>query len=156
MQDSPSLAIPVVLTRLKQKEWNRAKREWNKVWREVDVRNYLKSLDHQGITFKPADKKAISTKAIVSQIEATRDEQMAKRASLIDPLFARTRPRHHLEFVVDDVSVLQDSLELTFSFLDRTTHQIGSLERKKIESILRGVVPTSWSIRMSSSRLLSS
>jgi paired amphipathic helix protein Sin3a len=102
----------------------------------------LKSSDHQGITFKSADKKAISTKAFVSRIKATRDEQMAKRASLIDPLFARTRPRHHLVFVVDDVSVLQDSLKLTFSFLDRTTHHIGSLERKKIESMLRGVVPT--------------
>ena len=148
MQDSPSLAIPVVLTRLKQKEeeWKRAQREWNKVWREVDARNYLKSLDHQGITFKAADKKAISTKAFVSQIEAARDEQMAKRASLIDPLFARTRPRHHLEFVVDDVSILHDSLKLTFSFLDRTTHQIGSLERKKIESMLRGIVPTFFMI----------
>jgi paired amphipathic helix protein Sin3a len=144
MQDSPSLAIPVVLTRLKQKEeeWKRAQREWNKVWREVDARNYLKSLDHQGITFKTADKKAISTKAFVSQVEAARDEQMAKRASLIDPLFARTRPRHHLEFVVEDVSILQDSLKLTFSFLDRTTHQIASLERKKIEAMLRGFVPT--------------
>lgn len=143
MQDSPSLAIPVVLTRLKQKEeeWKRAQREWNKVWREVDARNYQKSLDHQGISFKAADKKAISTKAFVSQIEAARDEQMAKRASLIDPLFARTRPRHHLEFTVDDIPVLQDGLKLTFSFLDRTTHQIGSLERKKIESLLRGFVP---------------
>lgn len=144
MQDSPSLAIPVVLTRLKQKEeeWKRAQREWNKVWREVDARNYQKSLDHQGITFKAADKKAVSTKAFVSQIEAARDEQMAKRASLIDPLFARTRPRHHLEFVVDDESVLQDGLKLTFSFLDRTTHQIGSIERKKIEALLRGFVPS--------------
>ena len=148
MQDSPSLAIPVVLTRLKAKEdeWKRAQREWNKVWREVDARNYLKSLDHQGISFKASDKKAISTKAFVSQIEAARDEQMAKRASLIDPLFARTRPRHHLEFIVEDVSVLQDALKLTFSFLDRTTHQIGSLERKKIESMLRAFVPTLFMI----------
>lgn len=148
MQDSPSLAIPVVLTRLKQKEdeWKRAQREWNKVWREVDARNYLKSLDHQGISFKAADKKAISTKTFVSQLEAARDEQMAKRASLIDPLFARTRPRHHLEFVVDDIPVLQDGLKLIFSFLDRTTHQIGTAERKKIESLLRGFVPTFFMI----------
>ena len=144
MQDSPSLAIPVVLTRLKQKEdeWKRAQREWNKVWREVDARNYQKSLDHQGITFKAADKKAMSTKAFVTQIETARDEQIGKRASLIDPLFARTRPRHQLEFVVDDMAVMQDALKLTFSFLDHTTHQIGAAERKKIESFLRGFVPT--------------
>ena len=65
---------------------------------------------------------------------------------LIDPLFARTRPRYHLKFVMDDVSVLQDLLKLTLSFLDRTTHQIRSLERKKIKSMLRCVVPTFFMI----------
>ncbi|KAG5651812.1 hypothetical protein H0H81_007335 [Sphagnurus paluster] len=143
MQDTPTVAIPVVLQRLKQKEeeWKRAQREWNKVWREVDARNYIKSLDHQGIYFKAADKKAITIKAFVNQIEAAREEQMAKRASLIDPLFARTRPRHQLEFVVDDVTVLQDVLKLTFSFLDRTQAQINFAERKRIEGFLRTFVP---------------
>ncbi|KAJ7274574.1 hypothetical protein B0H12DRAFT_1089258, partial [Mycena haematopus] len=143
MQDTPALAIPVVLQRLKQKEeeWKRAQREWNKVWREVDARNYSKSLDHQGILFKTADKKAITTKAFVNQIETAREEQMAKRASLIDPLFARTRPRHQLEFVVDDTRVLQDALKLTFSFLDRTQGQINFAERKRIEGFLRLFVP---------------
>lgn len=143
MQDTPSLAIPVVLQRLKQKEdeWKRAQREWNKVWREVDARNYMKSLDHQAIYFKADDKKAITAKAFVNQIEAAREEQMAKRASLIDPLFARTRPRHQLEFVVEDVQVLQDVLKLTFSFLDRTQAQINFGERKRIEGFLRSFVP---------------
>ncbi|KAF7330400.1 Histone deacetylase complex, SIN3 component [Mycena venus] len=120
MQDTPALAIPVVLQRLKQKEeeWKRAQREWNKVWRE-----------------------AITTKAFVNQIETAREEQMAKRASLIDPLFARTRPRHQLEFVMDDTQVLQDALKLTFSFLDRTQGQINFAERKRIEGFLRSFVP---------------
>ncbi|GLB39349.1 putative histone deacetylase (HDAC) interacting [Lyophyllum shimeji] len=143
MQDTPTVAIPVVLQRLKQKEeeWKRAQREWNKVWREVDARNYTKSLDHQAIFFKVADKKANTVKAFVNQIEAAREEQMAKRASLIDPLFARTRPRHQLEFVVDDVTVLQDVLKLTFSFLDRTQAQINFMERKRIEGFLRTFIP---------------
>ncbi|KAH6909564.1 hypothetical protein BKA70DRAFT_1385698 [Coprinopsis sp. MPI-PUGE-AT-0042] len=143
MQDSPALAVPVVLQRLKQKEeeWKRAQREWNKVWREVDARNYAKSLDHQAITFKAADKKAITTKAFVSQIEAAREEQMAARASLIDPLFARTRPRHQLDFVLEDVPILQDALKLTFSFLDRTQAQVNFVERRRIENFLRSFVP---------------
>ncbi|KAG6837451.1 hypothetical protein H0H93_008994 [Arthromyces matolae] len=143
MQESPHIAVPVVLNRLKQKEeeWKRAQREWNKIWREVDARNYTKSLDHQGIYFKTTDKKAITVKGFVNQIEAAREEQMAKRASLIDPLFARTRPRHQLEFVVDDVTVLQDVLKLTFSFLDRTQAQINFVERKRIEGFLRSFVP---------------
>jgi paired amphipathic helix protein Sin3a len=143
MQDSPVLAIPIVLKRLKQKEeeWKRSQREWNKVWREVDARNYTKSLDHQAIVFKTSDKKAITTKSLVSQIEGAREEQMAKRASLIDPLFARTRPRHQLEYVIDDVRILQDTLKLTFSFLDRTQGQINFAERKRIEGFLRSFVP---------------
>ncbi|KXN85581.1 Paired amphipathic helix protein pst1 [Leucoagaricus sp. SymC.cos] len=143
MQDAPVLAIPIVLKRLKQKEeeWKRSQREWNKVWREVDARNYTKSLDHQAIVFKTSDKKAITTKYLVSQIEGAREEQMAKRASLIDPLFARTRPRHQLEYVIDDTRILQDALKLTFSFLDRTQGQINFAERKRIEGFLRSFIP---------------
>ncbi|CAK5268788.1 unnamed protein product [Mycena citricolor] len=143
MQDTPALAIPVVLQRLKQKEeeWKRGQREWNKVWREVDARNYSKSLDHQAIQFKVRDKKALTSKSFVSQIETAREEQVTRRAALIDPLFARTRPRHQLEFVMDDTVVLQDALKLTFSFLDRAQGQINFSERKRIEGFLRNFVP---------------
>ncbi|KAI0674609.1 hypothetical protein C8Q78DRAFT_1015738 [Trametes maxima] len=143
MQDVPATAIPVVLARLKQKheEWKRAQREWDKVWREVDLRNYHKSLDHQAVTFRAADKKATTQKAFVSQIEAARDEQRMQRASLVDPLFARTKPRHQLEFVIEDVPVLQDALKLTLSFLDRTQGQVALADRRKIETFLRSFVP---------------
>lgn len=52
MQDTPALAIPVVLTRLKQKEaeWKRAQSEWNKVWRMMDEANYARSLDFLSLT----------------------------------------------------------------------------------------------------------
>ncbi|KZT20179.1 hypothetical protein NEOLEDRAFT_1182706 [Neolentinus lepideus HHB14362 ss-1] len=144
MQDSPALAIPVVLGRLKQKEeeWKRAQREWNKVWREVDARNYEKSLDHQGITFKMNDKKATSTKAFLNQIEVARDEQIAKRAVMVDPLFSRARPRHQLEYSMEDIPVLQDALRLTLAFLDRTQNQISFAERRRIEGFIRLFVPT--------------
>ena len=143
MQDSPAVSIPVVLARLKQKEeeWKRAQREWNKVWREVDARNYYKSLDHQGIVFKASDKKATTPKAFINQIEAARAEQVAKRAAYIDPLFSRVSPTHQLEFTVEDVSVLQDTLKLVFSFLDRTTGQLSPGERKRVEGFLRTFVP---------------
>jgi paired amphipathic helix protein Sin3a len=37
LYDNPAVAVPIVLSRLKQKdeEWKRAEKEWNKVWREV-------------------------------------------------------------------------------------------------------------------------
>ena len=121
MQDSPALALPVVLTRLKQKEteWKRAQREWNKIWRAVDAANYARSLDHQGITFKMTDKKALTTKAFVAQIEAIMETQMARRAALVDPLYARARPQHQLAYEVEDADVLRDAIKLAFSYLSR-------------------------------------
>nr|GAT60896.1 predicted protein [Mycena chlorophos] len=143
LQENTHQAIPIVMQRLRQKEdeWKRAQREWNKVWREVDARNYSKSLDHQGINFKTADKKAITTKAFVTQIESAREQQISKRASLVDPLLARTRPRHQLEFVLDDTRVLHDALKLTFSFLDRSGQQVVFSERRKVENFLRAFIP---------------
>lgn len=121
MQDTPTLALPVVLARLKQKEmeWKRAQREWNKIWRAVDVANYARSLDHQGITFKTADKKALAAKAFVAQIEAIMETQMARRAALVDPLYARARPQHQLEYEIEDQDVLHDALKLAFAYLAR-------------------------------------
>ena len=150
MQETPALAIPFVLQRLKQKEseWKRAQSEWNKVWREADARNYAKSLDHQSISFKNSDKKALTTKALVNQIETAREEQMAKRAYLIDPLFARTRPRHQLEFVMDNEIVLQDAIKLIFTFLDRTQAQINATERKRIENFLRTFIPLFYTLNI--------
>ncbi|KAH0834686.1 hypothetical protein J3R83DRAFT_10212 [Lanmaoa asiatica] len=125
----------------KEEEWKRAQREWNKIWREVDARNYHKSLDHQAINFKTTDKKAITARAFISQIEAVRDEQMDKRASYIDPLFTRTRPRHQLAYDIEDVGVLQDVIKMTLSLLDRTQGQINGADRKRVEAFLRSFIP---------------
>ena len=121
MQDTPALALPVVLVRLKQKEgeWKRAQREWNKIWRAVDAANYARSLDHQGITFKTVDKKALTAKAFVAQIEAIMETQMARRAALVDPLYARARPQHQLGYEIEDADVLRDAVKLAFSYLSR-------------------------------------
>ncbi|KAG1884813.1 uncharacterized protein F5891DRAFT_1133125 [Suillus fuscotomentosus] len=146
MQDAPALAIPVVLMRLKEKEeeWKRAQREWNKVWREVDARNASRALDHAGIACKAADKKALSAKALVAQIEAARDAQVSQRAALVDPLFARARVRHQLAYEVADTGVLQDAVKMALSFLDRTQGQIGAPERRRIEGFLRTFIPLAF------------
>ena len=54
IKKSPSVAVPVVLKRLKakQEEWQEAQRSFNKTWRDQLEKYYLKSLDHQGINFK--------------------------------------------------------------------------------------------------------
>jgi paired amphipathic helix protein Sin3a len=145
LHDSPSIAVPVVLNRLKQKddEWKRAQREWNKVWREVDGRNYYKSLDHQGVNFKANDKKNYGPKQLVQEIEAKRNEQSKERAKLVDPVFARTLPKDHYAFKLEDAGVLNDCVKLILTFLDRTnTVQYSRSDKMQIESFLQSFVPT--------------
>jgi hypothetical protein len=64
LYSNPNITVPVVLKRLKQKdqEWTKARREWNKIWREVNEKNYYKSLDHQSFFFKQNDKKNLAPK----------------------------------------------------------------------------------------------
>lgn len=142
LHDTPCVAVPIVLHRLKQKdeEWKRAQREWNKVWREVDARNYYKSLDHQGVNFKASDKKSITAKAFVAEIEARKIQQQQRRLTL-DPTLPRPKPRHQLVYVMDDMTVLTDVLKLAFSFLDRSTGSYSSNDRERIEAFLRSFVP---------------
>ncbi|CAO1622068.1 unnamed protein product [Sympodiomycopsis kandeliae] len=81
LHDSPSTSVPVVLARLRQKdeEWKRAQREWNKVWRVVDERNWWKSLDHRGVSWKTHDKKAITSRGLIGEIELRRAEDVGRR-----------------------------------------------------------------------------
>lgn len=140
LHDNPCNAVPVVLARLKQKdeEWKRSQREWNKVWREVDARNYYKSLDHQGVNFKSSDKKAITSKALVAEIESRRTQQLQRRLA-IDATLPRPRINHQLTYKIDDVNVLVDVVKLAFSFLDRAAYNKADCDR--IEGLLRGFVP---------------
>ncbi|KAJ7242561.1 hypothetical protein B0H12DRAFT_1132175 [Mycena haematopus] len=134
LQDAPVVAVPVVLTRLKQKddEWRRAQREWSRTWREVDSKNFYKSLDHQGISFKQNDKKNITAKHFVADIEALRAAQA--------PSWRSSTPAQ-LEYSFTDTPVLHDSLKMVYSFLDHSQGQYSAPERRSVESFLRRFVP---------------
>lgn len=162
LHENPAVAVRVVLDRLKQKEeeWKRAQREWNKVWREVEARNFYKSLDHQGANIKANDKKALMSKQLVLEAEARRKEGVRTRQRMVDPVFRRTEREAGsppatasgtgaatgsgmgMSFVVDDMSVIQDLMKLVFVYLDRTAaSQYSPDERKRIERFLRTFVP---------------
>jgi paired amphipathic helix protein Sin3a len=138
LHDCPAIAVPIVLSRLKAKDedWRRAQREWNKVWREVDARNFYKSLDHQGVTFKSTDKKAMTSKTLVAAIEAARDEQIFERAKLVDPSLSRTKPTYQLAYQMTDLAVMKDTTKLILSYLDRLGANYSLAEREKIEKWL--------------------
>uniref|UniRef100_A0A0W0G4L7 Putative histone deacetylase complex, SIN3 component n=1 Tax=Moniliophthora roreri TaxID=221103 RepID=A0A0W0G4L7_MONRR len=147
MQDIPGVAVPVVLARLKQKdeEWRRAHREWSRTWREVDSKNFYKSLDHQGISFKANDKRNITAKHFVSDIEAIRKKQLKEQEKRGLSAFARGSVGYQLEYQFQDTTVLQDSLKLIYSFLDRSQGIYTSQERRSVEKFLRAFIPILFS-----------
>ncbi|TPP64857.1 Paired amphipathic helix protein Sin3a [Fasciola gigantica] len=72
LKTCPETVVPLVIQRMRQKdtEWREAIRGYQRSWAEQDARNYLRSLDHQGATFKQRDAPLIRSKTMVSQIEA--------------------------------------------------------------------------------------
>ena len=142
LQDCPSVAVPVALARLKQKdeEWRRAQREWSRTWREVDIKNFYKSLDYQGISFKANDKKNITAKHFMADIEATkiRDVDSRKDSPVVH---ACGSTGYQLRYLFEDTSVLHDSLKLVYSFLDHSNVQYSPQERRSVERFLRTFIP---------------
>lgn len=139
LHDNPVVALPIVLERLKAKdeEWKKAQREWNRVWREQDAKNFYKALDHQGVVFKSSDKKTLATKSLIAEIEAKRREQVNTRNAVM------RRPsssRVQFSFDFKDVDVLKDALKLIFGYLDRMS-TINAQEKERIELQLREFIP---------------
>lgn len=64
LRKNPALALPVILTRLKQKqeEWTKCRSDFNKVWAEIYAKNHYKSLDQRSFYFKQQDSKNLSSK----------------------------------------------------------------------------------------------
>lgn len=141
LHDNPVVALPIVLERLKAKdeEWKKAQREWNRVWREQDGKNFYKALDHQGVQFKANDKKTIAAKSMIAEAEARRREQTNVRDSLVDASGWRCRPQFDFDF--KDMNVLKDSLKLVISYLDRVTSSLSTADKGRIEHQLRDFIP---------------
>lgn len=143
LQDCPSVAVPVVLNRLKQKdeEWRRAQREWSRTWKEVDSKNFYKSLDHQGTNFKQNDKKNITAKYFVADIQAIKKQQLKKSERRGTKAFAHPSVGHQLEYSFKNTTVLQDTLKMVFSFMEHSQAQYSPQERRTVEKFLRAFVP---------------
>ncbi|KAL0385641.1 UNVERIFIED_CONTAM: Paired amphipathic helix protein Sin3-like 3 [Sesamum radiatum] len=78
LRKNAPLALPVILTRLKQKqeEWARCRADFNKVWAEIYAKNYHKSLDHRSFYFKQQDTKNLSAKALLSEIREMSEKNL--------------------------------------------------------------------------------
>jgi len=66
LERDPLANIPLVLKRLKQKnqEWRATQRQWNTVWKEINEKHYLRSLDYKAPNFKKSDGMNLKAKAL--------------------------------------------------------------------------------------------
>ncbi|GAA5880524.1 hypothetical protein JCM16303_005415 [Sporobolomyces ruberrimus] len=144
LHENPCVAVPIVLARLKQKdeEWKRALREWNRVWRESDAKNFWKALDHQGIALKANDKRFLNAKALVSEIESLKREQNQRATISARP---EPIPRFQLSYDVSDRRAFYDAARLVFSYLDRS-HLVTFAEKPRVDAALRDILSLSFAI----------
>ncbi|KAI9248768.1 hypothetical protein BY458DRAFT_494274 [Sporodiniella umbellata] len=107
IKKQPCGSVPILLARLKQKgeEWKRAQREWHKIWREVEAKNYWKSLDVRAIRFKRSDRQQLTMRSFVAEAEqgpsnpsfGFEDREIFKDVSRLVYFFLDRQPVYTLE-----------------------------------------------------------
>ncbi|KAI8084776.1 uncharacterized protein BX664DRAFT_267268 [Halteromyces radiatus] len=135
LYSDPARVAPVVMKRLKQKdkEWTKGQLEWNKVWREIDEKNYYKSLDYQGLTFKTTERKTITNRYLLNEIESIYQHQDDE-----DDDTDKHPMDNVYQFTCDDI--YKDISLLIFSYME---HQTGFSkgDRDKVRHFLQLFVP---------------
>lgn len=96
------------------------------------MKNFAKALDHQGINFKLADRKAIIQKSLVTEIEVLQLEQKEKRSSLAN--------RYQFDFVFKNREMFQHVHQILLNYVE-TSATISTAEEEKIKSLLVDFVP---------------
>ncbi|XP_017636091.1 paired amphipathic helix protein Sin3-like 2 [Gossypium arboreum] len=115
LRKTPTLALPVILTRLKQKqeEWTKCRLDFNKVWAEIYSRNHYKSLDHRSFYFKQQDSKNLSAKSLVAEIKELKEKNQKEDDVLVASVAGHRQPlAPHLEYDYLDVSIHEDLYKL--------------------------------------------
>ncbi|XP_043726308.1 paired amphipathic helix protein Sin3-like 4 isoform X4 [Telopea speciosissima] len=115
LRKNATLALPVILTRLKQKEeeWTRCRSDFNKVWAEIYAKNYHKSLDHRSFYFKQQDTKSLSTKSLLAEIKEINEKKRKEDDVLLAIAAGNRRPIiPNLEFEYSDPEVHDDLYQL--------------------------------------------
>ncbi|XP_071706353.1 paired amphipathic helix protein Sin3-like 2 isoform X2 [Rutidosis leptorrhynchoides] len=108
LRRSPSLSLPIILNRLKQKqdEWTKCRSDLNKVWADVYAKNHYKSLDHRSFYFKQQDSKDLSTKCLVAEIKEIKENKQKDDDVLLSVAAGNRHsivPHLELEFTDNDI-----------------------------------------------------
>ncbi|KAL3526467.1 hypothetical protein ACH5RR_011123 [Cinchona calisaya] len=115
LRKNSSIALPVILTRLKQKqeEWTKCRSDFNKVWAEIYAKNHYKSLDHRSFYFKQQDSKNLSTKSLVAEIKEVKEKRQKEDDVLLSIAAGNRHPIiPNLEFEYADSEIHEDLYKL--------------------------------------------
>lgn len=138
MKRDPLTAVPIVLRRLKQKqqEWRAAHRQWNRVWRDTNERNYLKSLDYKVALFKRQDPLACKPKTLKQNLKDRCDAYRAYRAS--NEPGREPVPPPVMTFDYKDPDLFHDVNRLLLYTIARGSF---GADRSKMETLLQHFLP---------------
>ncbi|XP_042020797.1 paired amphipathic helix protein Sin3-like 3 isoform X2 [Salvia splendens] len=115
LRKNAPLALPVILTRLKQKqeEWARCRSDFNKIWAEIYAKNYHKSLDHRSFYFKQQDTKNLSAKAFLAEIREMSDKDQNEDEKILFISAGYRQPiKPHMKFEYPDPDIQEDLYQL--------------------------------------------
>jgi paired amphipathic helix protein Sin3a len=116
MVKNPTVAIPLVVERLRQKdrEWRKVRERLNMHWKDLAQRNYYKSLDHRGLTWRSVDKRLTSTRNMVTEIKDRALHGGQEGEEAIRQKIEKMKEEHGTFFEVTNVESLKQDLDLTF------------------------------------------
>jgi len=104
-----------VVERLRQKdmEWRKVRSRLNKRWKELAEHNYYRSLDHRSLTWRTTDKRAISTRTLVSEIKDRAVNDGLESAASFQVRLDKAKEEHGGFYEVTKGAALKKQLDLT-------------------------------------------
>ena len=138
----PDSVIPVLLGRLKMKceEWKASQREWEKVWREQTNKIFWKSLDHQGILGRVADKRQFQAKTLQTEVHVKWEEQRRQRIAPWNNV-----PNYQFKFTIDDLDVVHDASHIILTQLQYGPSG-NETDKTRLEIFIKTFIPTFFDI----------
>jgi len=93
---------------------------------------FWKSLDHQGISAKQADKRQFQAKTLQNEVQVKYEEQRRQRLNSYNIV-----PKHQAEYVFQDIDVLIDASHLLLTYAE----QAHSTDFPRLTTFIRDFVP---------------
>ena len=115
LKTNPSVAIPIVVDRLRQKdvEWQKVRDRLNRHWKEMAENNYYKSLDHRSLTWRTTDKRAISNRTLLTDIKDRAANDGNESEAALQVRIDKAKEEHGLFFEVTMGNAFLQKIDLS-------------------------------------------